>query len=181
MQLGMIGLGRMGANMVRRLMKGGHTCSVFDLDAARVKELSEAGAHGASSLEDLIQSLAKPRAIWIMVPAGDPTEQMVKNLAERLDSGDVIIDGGNSYFKHDVRRAGQVSPKGIDYMDVGTSGGVWGLERGYCLMIGGKREVFQRLDPIFKTLAPGHTDIPDTPGRKATTAEQGYIYCGPVG
>ena len=181
MQLGMIGLGRMGGNMVRRLLNGGHTCSVFDLDAARVNELKGIGATGATTLDELIHSLAKPRAIWIMVPAGNPTEQMVNKLAEHLESGDVIIDGGNSYFKHDVRRAHQVAPKGIEYVDVGTSGGVWGLERGYCLMIGGKPEVFARLDPIFKTLAPGHGTIPETPGRKPTTAEQGYIHCGPVG
>jgi 6-phosphogluconate dehydrogenase len=181
MQLGMIGLGRMGGNMVRRLMKAGHSCAVFDLDAAKVDELKTGGARGAADVGGLIAALDKPRAIWIMVPAGSPTEQMVNTLAEQLDSGDVIIDGGNSYFKHDVRRAAQVAAKGIDYMDVGTSGGVWGLERGYCLMIGGKSEVFERLDPIFRTLAPGHGDVPDTPGRKATTAELGYIHCGPVG
>ena len=182
MQLGMIGLGRMGANMVRRLMKGGHSCAVFDLDAGRVKELEKLGARGASSAAGLVSALDKPRAVWIMVPAGDPTEQMVRTLAEHLEAGDTIIDGGNSYFKNDIRRAAMVAPKGIDYMDTGTSGGIWGLDRGYCLMIGGKREVFQRLEPIFRTLAPGHSgDIPDTPGRKATTAEQGYIHCGPVG
>src|SRR5258707_12938638 len=169
MQLGMIGLGRMGGNMVRRLMKAGHSCAVFDLDAARVNELKGAGASGAANVGDLIAGLDKPRAVWIMVPAGNPTEQMVSTLAEHLDSGDVIIDGGNSYFKHDVRRAAQVAPKGIDYVDVGTSGGVWGLERGYCLMIGGKPEVFQRLDPIFRTLAPGHGGGPGTPRRKAAT------------
>jgi 6-phosphogluconate dehydrogenase len=181
MQIGMIGLGRMGANMVRRLTNGGHSCVVFDLDAARVHELEAIGARGASSAADLVAALAKPRAVWIMVPAGDPTEQMVKTLAGHLETGDVIIDGGNSYFKHDVRRAGAVAAKGIDYMDAGTSGGVWGLERGYCLMVGGKREVFERVEPIFRTLAPGRAGIPDTPGRKATTAELGYIHCGPVG
>ena len=181
MQLGMIGLGRMGANMVRRLMKGGHSCVVLDLDAARVKEMEGEGARGALDVKQLVAALEKPRAVWIMVPAGKPTEQMVETLAQHLEPGDAIIDGGNSYFKHDVRRAALVAPKGIEYVDVGTSGGVWGLERGYCLMIGGKPEIFQRLEPIFKTLAPGKAGIPDTPGRKATTAEQGYIHCGPVG
>jgi 6-phosphogluconate dehydrogenase len=181
MQLGMIGLGRMGGNMVRRLTNGGHSCVVFDLDAARVHELEATGSRGATGVSELVAALAKPRAVWIMVPAGDPTEQMVKTLAEHLEPGDVIIDGGNSYFKHDVRRAAQVAPKGIDYVDVGTSGGVWGLERGYCLMVGGKPQVFQRLEPIFRTLAPGRAGISDTPGRKATTAELGYIHCGPVG
>lgn len=181
MQLGMIGLGRMGGNMVRRLMKAGHECAVFDLDAAKVRELQSAGARGASKLEELIASLAKPRAVWIMVPAGKPTEDMVSALAERLEPGDVIIDGGNSYYKDDIRRAKLVAPKSIEYMDTGTSGGVWGLERGYCLMVGGKPELFARLEPIFRALAPGRTDIPDTPGRKMTTAEQGYIHCGAVG
>lgn len=181
MQLGMIGLGRMGGNMVRRLMKAGHQCAVFDLDAAKVHELEGAGARGASKLTELIAALAKPRAVWIMVPAGKPTEDMVGALAENLEPGDVIIDGGNSYYKHDIRRAKLVAPKGIDYMDVGTSGGVWGLERGYCLMIGGKPEVFERLDRIFRALAPGEAGIPPTPNRKNTTAELGYIHCGPVG
>jgi len=181
MQIGMIGLGRMGSNMVRRLTNGGHSCVVFDLDAARVKELEGIGARGTSSAAELVRALDKPRAVWIMVPAGNPTEQMVRTLAEHLEAGDTIIDGGNSYFKHDVRRAAMVAPKGIDYVDAGTSGGVWGLDRGYCLMVGGKREVFQRLEPIFRTLAPGEGGIPDTPGRKPTTAELGYIHCGPVG
>jgi len=181
MQLGMIGLGRMGGNMVRRLMKAGHECAVFDLDAAKVRELQSAGARGASKLDELVGALAKPRAIWIMVPAGKPTEEMVGALAERLEAGDVIIDGGNSYYKDDIRRAKLVAPKGLEYMDTGTSGGVWGLERGYCLMVGGKPEMFARLEPIFRTLAPGRTDIPDTPGRKMTTAELGYIHCGAVG
>ena len=181
MQLGMIGLGRMGGNMIRRLMKDGHTGVVFDLDAGRVKELEGFGARGAASVRDLIAALDKPRAVWIMVPAGDPTEHMVETLASHLEPGDAIIDGGNSYFKHDIRRAALVAPKGIEYLDVGTSGGVWGLERGYCLMIGGKPETFARLEPIFKTLAPGRSGIPDTPARKPTTAELGYIHCGPVG
>lgn len=181
MQLGMIGLGRMGSNMVRRLMNGGHSCAVFDLDVARIHELEAIGARGAAGAKDLVAALTKPRAVWIMVPAGDPTEQMVRTLMEHLEPGDVIIDGGNSYFKHDIRRAGAVAPKGIDYVDVGTSGGIWGFERGYCLMVGGKREVFERLEPIFRTLAPGRAGISDTPGRKSTTAELGYIHCGPVG
>jgi 6-phosphogluconate dehydrogenase len=181
MQLGMIGLGRMGGNMVRRLMRGGHSCVVFDRDAGRVKELAAQGAGGASDLSGVIAGLEKPRAIWVMLPAGAITEQTVETLADHLDPGDVIIDGGNSHFKDDVRRAKQVAAKGIEYADVGTSGGVWGLERGYCLMIGAKPEVFQRLEPIFRTLAPGKGEIPATPGRTATTAENGYIHCGPNG
>ncbi len=181
MQLGMIGLGRMGGNMVRRLMKAGHTCAVLDLDAAKVHELEGDGARGAANVADLMKLLDPPRAVWIMVPAGKPTEQMVTTLAAHLDSGDVIIDGGNSYFKDDIRRAALVEPKGIDYMDAGTSGGVWGLERGYCLMVGGKPETFKRLDPIFRALAPGRGDIPPTPGRRESSAELGYIHCGPVG
>ncbi len=181
MQLGMIGLGRMGGNMVRRLMKAGHACAVLDLDAAKVRELEADGARGATDVAGLLKHLDRPRAVWIMVPAGGATEQMVTTLAEHLDSGDVIVDGGNSYFKDDIRRAALVAPRGIDYMDAGTSGGVWGLERGYCLMVGGKPEVFKRLDPIFHALAPGRGDIPATPGRHETTAEQGYIHCGPVG
>ena len=181
MQLGMIGLGRMGGNMVRRLMKGGHSCVVYDRDAARVKELGAQGATGASDLQGMIDALAKPRAIWVMLPAGAITEETVNTLADHLDPGDVIIDGGNSYFKDDVRRAKAVGAKGIEYADVGTSGGVWGLERGYCLMIGAKQEVFERLEPIFNTLAPGKGNIPPTPGRTATSAENGYIHCGPSG
>jgi len=181
MQLGMIGLGRMGGNMVRRLMKGGHSCVVYDRDAARVKELGAQGATGASDLQGMIDALAKPRAIWVMLPAGAITEETVNTLANHLDPGDVIIDGGNSYFKDDVRRAKAVGAKGIEYADVGTSGGVWGLERGYCLMIGAKQEVFERLEPIFNTLAPGKGNIPPTPGRTATSAENGYIHCGPSG
>jgi len=181
MQLGMIGLGRMGGNMVRRLMKGGHSCVVYDRDAARVNELAGKGAVGAKDLVGVISALEKPRAIWVMLPAGAITEETVNTLAEHLGPGDVIIDGGNSYFKDDVRRAKAVAAKGIDYADVGTSGGVWGLERGYCLMIGAKPEVFERLEPIFRTLAPGAGDIPATPGRAATSAENGYIHCGPNG
>src|SRR5271169_5695295 len=186
MQLGMVGLGRMGANMTRRLMRGGHQLFVSDLSADAVKQLAGEGAGGSASLEDLVSKLTPPRAVWIMVPAGGPTEATVQKLAQYMQAGDAIIDGGNSYFKDDVRRAGQLKSKGIHYVDVGTSGGVWGLERGYCMMIGGPQEAVQRLDPIFKTLAPGRGDIPRTPGfdkRSAagSTAEDGYIHCGPSG
>jgi 6-phosphogluconate dehydrogenase len=183
MQLGMIGLGRMGGNMVRRLMRAGHECVVTDLSAKNVDALAGEGAKGSTSLDDFISKLAKPRAAWVMVPAGDPTEQTVNALAQKFEKGDTIIDGGNSYFKDDIRRSQQLKDKGIHYMDVGTSGGVWGLERGYCMMIGGPKEAFDYLDPIFKTLAPGIGDIPRTPGREKLggTSEQGYIYCGPSG
>jgi 6-phosphogluconate dehydrogenase len=183
MQLGMIGLGRMGANMVRRLMRGGHTCVVFDLNPANVKALEKEGATGASSMDDFVKKLNKPRAAWVMVPAGDPTEKTVMTLASKLESGDTIIDGGNSYFKDDVRRAKALAPKGINYVDVGTSGGVWGIDRGYCMMMGGPRETMQRLDPIFKTLAPGRGDVARTPGRESAkgTSEEGYLHCGPSG
>src|SRR5271166_6437758 len=183
MQLGMVGLGRMGSNMTRRLMRGGHQLVVSDLSSDAVKQLAGEGAGGASSLEDLIGKLKAPRAVWVMVPAGGPTEQTVQKLAQHMQAGDTIIDGGNSYFKDDVRRAGELKSKGIHYVDVGTSGGVWGLERGYCMMIGGPKEAVQHLDPIFKTLAPGRGDIPRTPGREKLTgtAEDGYIYCGPSG
>jgi len=183
MQLGMVGLGRMGANMTRRLMRGGHQLVVSDLSADSVKQLSGEGATGSASLDDLIRKVTPPRAVWIMVPAGGPTEATVQKLAAQMQAGDAIIDGGNSYFKDDVRRANELKGKGIHYVDVGTSGGVWGLERGYCMMIGGPKEAVQRLDPIFKTLAPGKGDIPRTPGREklAGTAEDGYIHCGPSG
>ena len=183
MQLGMVGLGRMGGNMVRRLMKGGHACVVSDLSAENVQRLAGEGATGSASLDDFVAKLKPPRAAWVMVPAGDPTEKTVAALAERMQPGDCIIDGGNSYFKDDVRRSQMLKPRGIHYVDVGTSGGVWGLERGYCMMIGGPREAVERLDPIFKTLAPGMGDIPRTPGREKMpgTAEQGYLYCGPSG
>ncbi|MBI4611624.1 MAG: decarboxylating 6-phosphogluconate dehydrogenase [Candidatus Rokubacteria bacterium] len=183
MQLGMIGLGRMGANMVRRLMRGGHACAVFDMSRKSVEQLASEGAVGTASLDEFARKLTKPRVAWIMVPAGDPTEQTVVALAERMEAGDIIIDGGNSYFKDDVRRAKALKPKGIHYVDVGTSGGIWGLERGYCLMIGGPREAVQHLDPIFKTLAPGRGTTPRTPGRERLggTAEEGYLHCGPVG
>ncbi len=183
MQLGMVGLGRMGGNMVRRLMRGGHECVVSDLSAENVQHLVGEGAKGSASLEDFVSKLKPPRAAWVMVPAGGPTEQTVMKLAERMQAGDTIIDGGNSYFKDDVRRSKMLKPKGIHYVDVGTSGGIWGLERGYCMMIGGPKEAVERLDPIFKTLAPGMGDIPRTPGRERMggTAEQGYLYCGPSG
>jgi 6-phosphogluconate dehydrogenase len=179
----MIGLGRMGANMVRRLMGGGHECVAWDLSADNVKAIAAEGAIGAASIDDLVARLNKPRAVWIMVPSGDATEKTVNELAARLEAGDIIIDGGNSYFKDDARRARELKAKGINYMDVGTSGGVWGLERGYCMMIGGPEETARHLDPIFKTLAPGRGNITRTPGREniAGTAEDGYLYCGPSG
>jgi 6-phosphogluconate dehydrogenase len=183
MQLGMIGLGRMGANMVRRLMRGGHECVVFDLSPDNVKQLVGEGATGSSSLDDFIRQLNKPRAVWIMVPAGDATEKTVNDLAAKMAAGDTIIDGGNSYFKDDARRSIALREKQVNYVDVGTSGGVWGLERGYCMMIGGPEETVRHLDPIFKTLAPGRGEITRTPGRGKPngTAEEGYIYCGPSG
>ncbi len=183
MQLGMVGLGRMGSNIVRRLMRGGHSCVSFDLNPKNVKELEKEGSQGATSLDDFVGKLNEPRVVWVMVPAGDPTEKTVQSLAERLESGDIIIDGGNSNFKDDVRRAKILQQNGLHYVDVGTSGGIWGLERGYCMMIGGPKEVIHHLDPIFKTLAPGRGDIERTPGRtgKSSSAEEGYIHCGPVG
>ncbi len=183
MQLGMIGLGRMGGNMVRRLMKAGHTCVVFDRSAEAVKALVAEGATGASSLTEFVGHLAKPRAAWVMVPAGEPTESTVNDLAAIMEPGDTIIDGGNSYFKDDIRRARAIAKSGVHYVDVGTSGGVWGIDRGYCMMIGGPKETVARLDPIFKTLAPGVGDTPRTPGRPENkgTAEQGYLHCGPSG
>jgi len=182
MQLGMVGLGRMGANMVRRLLKGGHECVVFDRDPANVKRLAGEGATGATTLDDFVAKLKPPRAAWLMVPAA-AVEGTLTDLAGRLQKGDTIIDGGNSYFKDDVRRAKLLKDKGIHYVDVGTSGGVWGLERGYCQMIGGEADVVRRLDPIFKTLAPGRGGIERTSGREkvAGTAEEGYLHCGPSG
>src|SRR5207248_2722035 len=183
MRLGMVGLGKMGANMARRLMRGGHEVVVTDLSADAVKGMASEGAVASSSLEDFCSKLGSPRVAWLMVPAGDPTESTVQALAQNMKAGDVLIDGGNSYFKDDIRRSKILSEKGIHYVDVGTSGGVWGLERGYCMMIGGPKEVVQKLDPIFKTLAPGRGDIPRIPGREqlSGTAEDGYIYCGPSG
>ncbi|MFO1396224.1 MAG: decarboxylating 6-phosphogluconate dehydrogenase [Burkholderiales bacterium] len=182
MQLGMIGLGRMGANMVRRLMKGGHSCVVFDMFPQAVTALAGEGATGAASMADLVAKLAQPRAIWLMVPAA-VVDETIAQLAPLLAAGDTIIDGGNSYYIDDIRRAKELTPKSLDYVDVGTSGGVWGLERGYCMMIGGPQATVQRLDPIFRTLAPGAGSIDRTPGRAPGkgTAEQGYLHCGPNG
>jgi 6-phosphogluconate dehydrogenase len=183
MQLGMIGLGRMGANMARRLMRGGHQCVVYDRSADAVKALAAEGATGSDSLAALVAGLARPRAVWVMVPAGAPTESTVTELAGLLEAGDTVIDGGNSYFKDDVRRARALAGKQLHYVDAGTSGGVFGLERGYCLMVGGDAAVVQRLGPIFQTLAPGRGSAERTPGRErvATTAEDGYLHCGPAG
>jgi 6-phosphogluconate dehydrogenase len=181
-QLGMIGLGRMGANMVRRLLKGGHECVVFDRSAKAVAELVKEKAVGAASLAEFTKQLAKPRAIWLMVPTG-VVDNAIADLLPHLERGDVLIDGGNSYYIDDIRRAKELTPKGIHYVDVGTSGGVWGLERGYCMMIGGEANVVKHLDPIFATLAPGRGDIPRTPKREkiSGTSEQGYLRCGPNG
>jgi 6-phosphogluconate dehydrogenase len=178
MQIGMIGLGRMGANMARRLMKGGHGCVVYDRNAENVDALVKEGATGASSLEDAVKKLNAPRAVWIMLPSGAPTEETVSALSKLLTAGDAIIDGGNSFYKDDVRRSAMLKPSGIHYLDAGTSGGVWGLERGYCMMIGGDQSAAQRLDAIFATLAPGPGEIPKTPGRERLkgTAEKGYLY-----
>jgi 6-phosphogluconate dehydrogenase len=182
MQLGMIGLGRMGANMVRRLMKDGHQCVVFDVFPKAVGALAAEGATGASSMADFVARLAKPRAVWLMVPAA-VVDETIANLAPLLEAGDTIIDGGNSYYIDDIRRSKELAPRSLDYVDVGTSGGVWGLERGYCMMIGGPAATVQRLDPIFRTLAPGVGAIDRTPGRAPGkgTAELGYLHCGPSG
>jgi 6-phosphogluconate dehydrogenase len=182
MQLGMIGLGRMGANMVRRLMKGGHRCVVFDRSADTVKGLAGEGAVGAATLDEFVAKLTPPRSVWLMVPAA-AVDGTVAGLAPKLSKDDTIVDGGNSYYIDDIRRQTELRARGIHYVDVGTSGGVWGLERGYCMMIGGDPEAVQRLDPVFKTLAPGRGDIPRTPGREKAggTAEDGYLHCGPSG
>jgi 6-phosphogluconate dehydrogenase len=182
MQLGMIGLGRMGANMVRRLLRGGHDCVVFDMSSKAVEELVQEKAAGAADLKDFARKLERPRAVWLMVPAAG-VDKTISDLAAYLEAGDTLIDGGNSYYVDDMRRAKELAAKGIHYVDVGTSGGVWGLERGYCMMIGGEPDVVNRLDPIFKRLAPGIGDIPRTPGREKAdgTAEQGYLHCGPNG
>jgi 6-phosphogluconate dehydrogenase len=181
MQLGMIGLGRMGGNMVRRLMKAGHQCVVYDVNPPAVKALAREGATGTDSLATFVKSLRPPRAVWLMVPAA-LVDQTLSDLAPHLASDDIVIDGGNSYYHDDIRRAAELKAKGIHYVDVGTSGGVFGLERGYCLMIGGERSVVERLDPVFAALAPGSYAAPPTPGRKSTgTAEHGYLHCGPAG
>ena len=182
MQLGMIGLGRMGANMVRRLIKGGHSCVVYDRSPDAVKQLTDHGAAGAASLAEFIEKLARPRAIWLMVPAG-VVDASIHDLLKHLESGDIIIDGGNSYYVDDIRRSKELAAKQIHYADVGTSGGIWGADRGYCLMIGGEAGIVQHLDPIFATLAPGPGEIPRTIGRDKLggTSEQGYLHCGPNG
>jgi 6-phosphogluconate dehydrogenase len=182
MQLGMIGLGRMGANMVRRLLRGGHECVVYDTHPDAVAALVKEGAAGAASVDELAKKLAKPRAVWLMVPAA-VVDGTLAELAARLDRGDAVIDGGNSYYVDDIRRAKELAAKGLHYVDVGTSGGVWGLDRGYCQMIGGEPAVVKRLDPVFATLAPGQGDVPRPPGREKAggTAERGYLHCGPSG
>ncbi len=182
MQLGMIGLGRMGANIVRRISRDGHTAVVYDVDQGSVAELEKEGAVGASSLEDFVAKLDVPRAAWVMIPAA-LTDQVVDELGALMESDDIVIDGGNSYFRDDRRRAAALAEKGIHYLDVGTSGGVWGLDRGYCLMIGGETEPVKRLDPLFASIAPGPGDIEPTPGREGmdSTADQGYLHCGPPG
>jgi 6-phosphogluconate dehydrogenase len=183
MELGIVGLGRMGANIARRLMRDGHRCVVYDVNPAVVNELEGEGADGAASLEELAAKMSAPRAVWVMVPAGEITEQTVAAVTEVLDGGDAIVDGGNSYYRDDMRRAAEAAEKGIDYIDCGTSGGVFGLERGYCLMIGGPEGAVRRLDPIFATLAPGVDSAERTPGRAGdpTPAENGYLHCGPSG
>src|SRR5438552_13750230 len=180
MQLGMIGLGRMGANMVRRLLKGGHQCVVFDMSPKAVQELTQDKAVGAASLADFVKKLEKPRAVWLMVPAA-VVDKSIADLLPLLEKGDILIDGGNSYYIDDIRRAKELKPRGIHYVDVGTSGGVWGLERGYCMMIGGEEAVVRRLDPIFATLAPPVDAAPRIPGREKiqSSAEHGYLHCGP--
>jgi 6-phosphogluconate dehydrogenase len=182
MQLGMVGLGRMGANMVQRLLKGGHQCVVFDTSPRAVSELTKEHAVGAASLSDLVKKLEKPRAVWLMVPAA-VVDKTIADILPALEPGDILIDGGNSYYIDDIRRAKELAPKRIHYVDVGTSGGVWGLERGYCMMIGGEPRIVEHLDPIFATLAPGRGDMSPTPGRGEIggTAEQGYLHCGPNG
>ncbi len=183
MQLGMVGLGRMGAGLVRRLMKDGHDCVAYDVSADAVKALVDDGATGASSLEEFVSKLEKPRTAWVMVPAGDITDTTIAALAEVMEEGDTIIDGGNTYYRDDLRHAASLREKGIHHVDVGTSGGVWGFERGFCLMIGGEDEVVDRLSPIFASIAPGVGDAPRTPGRSGdpSPAEQGWLHCGPNG
>jgi len=182
MQLGMVGLGRMGANMVRRLLNNGHKCVVFDMSPKAVEELVKEKAVGSATLPEFVKKMEKPRAIWLMVPAA-VVDKTIASILPNLEAGDILIDGGNSYYVDDIRRAKELAPKGIHYVDVGTSGGVWGLERGYCMMIGGENDVVKHLDPIFATLAPGIGDISRTPGREKAsgTSEQGYLHCGPNG
>jgi 6-phosphogluconate dehydrogenase len=179
----MIGLGRMGANMVRRLMARGHACVVYDLNRESVEQLASEGATAATSMQDFAAKLTRPRVAWLMVPCGEPTQKAVEELSDLFEKDDILVDGGNSYFKDDIARAKKLRPRGIHYVDVGTSGGIWGIERGYCLMIGGDREPVKHLDPLFKALAPGRGDIPRTPGREkhGGTAEDGYLHCGPSG
>jgi len=183
MHLGVVGLGRMGANITRRLMRDGHSCVVFDVNASPVKELAKEGATGASSLAELVSNLPTPRAVWVMVPSGDITAKTIDDLASHLERGDTIIDGGNSYYRDDMTRAATLFSQGIHLIDCGTSGGVWGIDRGYCLMIGGETEVVERLEPIFMTIAPGMDSAPRTPGRtgRASSEEHGYLHCGPNG
>jgi 6-phosphogluconate dehydrogenase len=183
MQIGIVGLGRMGANMARRLLRSNHEVAVCDLKPESVATLAKEGAIGATDFADLAKKLAKPRAVWLMVPAGAPTEETIEHLRPFFESGDTIIDGGNSFYKDDVRRSDSLKKQGIHYLDAGTSGGVWGIERGYCLMIGGDQGAVKRLEPIFETLAPGQGEIPPSPGREniKSTAEKGFLYCGPSG
>jgi 6-phosphogluconate dehydrogenase len=181
MQIAMIGLGRMGGNMARRLQSGGHQVVVWNRDFEKSQELAKVGAVPAKTIEELVKLLRKPRAAWVMLPSGDITEQMVAQLGNLLEAGDIVIDGGNSNYKDDARRAAMLAKKGLHYLDCGTSGGVWGVERGYCLMVGGPKEAVQRLEPVFKTLAPGRGDVEPTPGRKGGSAQDGWLHCGPSG
>ncbi|MHB8191217.1 MAG: phosphogluconate dehydrogenase (NAD(+)-dependent, decarboxylating) [Ferrimicrobium sp.] len=183
MQLGVVGLGRMGANIVRRLMRDGHTCVVYDVNSDAVKVLEAEGATGATSMADFVQKLSQPRAAWIMVPAGEVTRTTIDSMASHMEAGDIIIDGGNSYYRDDIRRAAQLSDQGIHLVDCGTSGGIWGIDRGYCLMIGGEDEIVTHLRPLFTTIAPGFDAASRTPGRtgEPDTAEQGFLHCGPNG
>jgi 6-phosphogluconate dehydrogenase len=183
MQLGVVGLGRMGSNISRRLLRDGHACVVTDLDHTAVETLANEGATGANDLEALVAALDPPRAVWVMVPAGDPTETAIRDLAALMDAGDVVIDGGNTFYRDDVRRAGELEPRGVRYVDCGTSGGVFGLDRGFCLMVGADADVFEHLEPIFASLAPGASAAARTRGRTGdpSTAERGYLHCGPVG
>jgi 6-phosphogluconate dehydrogenase len=183
MQIGVIGLGRMGSNIVRRLMRAGHACVVYDKQVAPAQELAGEGAIAAGDLKDMVAKLAKPRTIWIMLPAGNVTENTVSTLGDALEAGDTLIDGGNSFYKDDIRRSAMLRAKKVNYLDVGTSGGIWGFERGYCMMIGGDKDAVERLDPIFAALAPGKGDIAPTPGRKSgdSRVERGYMHCGPSG